>query len=570
MSLFGSIQLGGNTLQAMQIGLQVTGNNIANANTPGYIRQQTVYKPAPVQNIGGLVLGLGVQVDGIVQEIDKFVQDRLVGAKGDRAGADIQQKAYNEVETVVNALSGTTDLSTTLTTFINSIQGVLGDQNSAATRNLVINNGDALAKNISNLSSRITSVQNEFNDRIAASADEINTLTQQVSKLNVQIATVEGGGSSSSDAGGLRVQRQQAVDRLSEIAGIKVTEQPSGADNISVGGDFLVFEGQRRAVEVTQANVDGTLKNTIQFADTKSPLVTSTGELAGNYTARDQIAGDFLDGLDKLSSSLIFEFNKQYSQGQGSVGFSDLTSADSVSNADASLEKAGLNFTPVNGQFNIIVHNKNQDTSQTHTISVQLNGLDDDTTLNGLASQIDAIDGLSAKVTTAGKLQITSDSPDTDFGFDGDNSGTLAALGLNTFFTGSNARNIAVNSELLGSGNDAKFAASGGGFGQDQNTTNAEQLAAFLDKPLDSAGGSTLPDAYDTLVNSVSQGATVAKSTADGFQSFEDTLNGQLQAVSGVSIDDEAIQMLTLQHIYQASAKFIQTASDLLDTLVKL
>jgi flagellar hook-associated protein 1 FlgK len=570
MSLFGSIQLGANTLQAMQIGLQVTGNNIANANTPGYIRQETVYTPAPVQRIGGLVLGLGVQVDGIVQQIDKFVQDRLVGAKGDRAGADIQQKAYSEVETVLNGLSGTTDLSTTLTTFINSIQGVLGDQNSAATRNLAINNGDALAKNIANLSGRVTSVQKEFNDRIDASAGEINTLTEQVRRLNVQIATVEGGGSSSSDAGGLRVQRQQAVDRLSEIAGITVTEQPSGADNIAVGGEFLVFEGQRRAVEVKQANVGGTLKDTIQFVDSKSPLSTSTGELAGLYTARDQISGNFLDGLDKLSASLIFEFNKVYSQGQGTEGFSQLTSVDSVANADAPLENAGLKFTPVNGQFDFIVYNKNQKNSQTHTISVRLNGHDDDTTLNSLASQINALDGVSAQVTSAGKLQITSDSPDTQFAFSGDNSGTLAALGLNTFFTGSNARNIAVNTELLGGGNDAKFAASIGGLGPDQDTGNAEQLAAFLDKPLDSAGGATLPDVYDKLVNSVSQGATVAKSVAEGFQTFEGTLNGQLQAVSGVSIDDEAIQLITLQRIYQASAKFIQTAADLLDTLVKL
>jgi flagellar hook-associated protein 1 len=570
MSLFGSIQLGANTLQAMQIGLQVTGNNIANANTPGYIRQETVYKPAPVQRIGGLVLGLGVQVDGIVQQIDKFVQDRLVGAKGDRAAADIQQKAYSEVETVLNGLSSTTDLSTTLTTFINSIQGVLGDQNSAATRNLVINNGDALAKNIANLSSRVTSVQKEFNDRIGASADEINTLTEQVRRLNVQIATVEGGGSSSSDAGGLRVQRQQAIDRLSEIAGIKVTEQPSGGVNISAGGEFLVFEGQRRVVEVKQVNVGGTLKDTIQFVDSKSPLTTSTGELAGLYAARDQISGDFLSGLDKLSAALIFEFNKQYSQGQGTEGFSQLTSVNSVGSADAPLENAGLKFTPVNGHFDLIVYNKNQKNSQTHTIAVHLNGQDDDTTLNGLASQINALDGISASVTTAGKLQITSDSPDTQFAFAKDTSGTLAALGLNTFFTGSNARDIAVNSELLGSGNEAKFAASAGGLGPDADTKNAEKLAAFLDAPLDSAGGSTLPDVYDKLVNSVSQGATVAKSVAEGFQTFEGTLNGQLQAVSGVSIDDEAIQLLTLQRIYQASAKFIQTASDLLDTLVKL
>ena len=68
----------------------------------------------------------------------------------------------------------------------------------------------------------------------------------------------------------------------------------------------------------------------------------------------------------------------------------------------------------------------------------------------------------------------------------------------------------------------------------------------------------------------MSQGATVAKSTANGFQTFEDTLNGQLQAVSGVSIDEEAIQLMTLQRIYQASAKFIQTASDLLDVLVNI
>jgi flagellar hook-associated protein 1 FlgK len=357
---------------------------------------------------------------------------------------------------------------------------------------------------------------------------------------------------------------------MSEIAGIKVTEQPSGGVNISVGGEFLVFEGQRRQVEVKQVNDGGTLKDTIEFVGSKSPLATSTGELAGLYTARDQIAGNFLDGLNKLASSLIFEFNKQYSQGQGTQGFSQLTSVDGVSNADAPLEKAGLKFTPVNGQFDLIVYNKNQKNSQTHTISVHLNGLDDDTTLNSLASQIDAIDGVSAKVTSAGKLQITSDSSDTQFAFSGDNSGTLAALGLNTFFTGSTARDIAVNRELLGSGNDAKFAASGGGLGANQDTGNAEQLAAFLDKPLDSAGGSTLPDVYDKLVNSVSQGATVAKSVAEGFQTFEGTLNGQLQAVSGVSIDDEAIQLLTLQHIYQASAKFIQTAAQLLDVLVQL
>src|SRR4029077_11791566 len=115
-----------------------------------------------------------------------------------------------------------------------------------------------------------------------------------------------------------------------------------------------------------------------------------------------------------------------------------------------------------------------------------------------------------------------------------DTSGLLAAIGVNTFFTGSTARDIGVNSQLIGIGNEAKFAVSSGGLGKEADTVNAEKLSQFLSTPLASVDGSTLPDIYDQIVNSVSQGATVAKSTASGFQTFEDQLNGQLQAVGGV------------------------------------
>ena len=486
MSLFGSIQLGANTLQAMQIGLQVTGNNIANANTPGYIRQETVYKPAPVQKIGGLVLGLGVQVDGIVQKIDKFVQDRLVGAKGDRAGADIQQKAYNEVETVLNGLSGTTDLSTTLTTFINSIQGVLGDQNSAATRNLVIGNGDALTKNISNLSSRVEASKTNTTTGSMRRPTRSTALTEQIRKLNVQIATVEGGGSSASDAGGLRVQRQPAIDRLSEIVGIKVTEQPSGADNISVNGEFLVFEGQRRQVEVKQVERRTDRSRTRFNSPTRSRRsVTSTGELAGLYTARDQIAGNFLDGLDKFSSSLALNSTSSIRKGRAATVSRKLTSVNSVADADTPLEKAGLAFTPMSGQFRFHGSQQEPETSRRRTrFPSRLNGLDDDTTLNSLASQIDAIDGISASVTTAGNCKSLPIRRTLNLHLPATRAGLLAALGLNTFFTGSTARDIGVNSELIGIGNDAKFAASAGGLGQDADTATPRNWRSFLNTPL--------------------------------------------------------------------------------------
>ena len=75
---------------------------------------------------------------------------------------------------------------------------------------------------------------------------------------------------------------------------------------------------------------------------------------------------------------------------------------------------------------------------------------------------------------------------------------------------------------------------------------------------------------FRQLLNEVTQGSSIAQSVAEGFRVFEGTVDGQNQAVSGVSIDEEAIKMITLQRIYQASARYIQTISELMDILVNI
>ncbi len=568
MSLFGSIQMGGNTLRAMQIGLQVVGNNIANASTPGYVRQEAIYAPSPLQRQGNLILGTGVQVDGIVQKIDRFVQDRLVGARGDRASAEVQENTYHDLEILLNELAADGDLSSALTGFFNAVDEVMKDPGNLGTRNLAIGKGVELTANIGKLHLSVTGIQQELNKRVATDAVQINDLSEQIRQLNIQISSTEGGGSSSSAAGGLRVRRQELVDRLSEIVGIHVEEQTSGGLAISVGGEFLVFEGLRRQVAVDTSVTGGTASGTVKFTDSKSPLQLKSGELQGLYTARDEIVGGFLNGLDDLTATLAFEFNKVYSQGQGLVGFRQLTSQEGVSNANAALDAAGLPFTPVSGAFEVLIHSKGNNLTQTTSILVDLNGIDEDTTLADLAAQLDAIDGLKASVNSAGRLQLSSESADIEFAFSGDSSGVLAALGLNTFFTGSTAGTIGVNSELKGITNAAKFAASLGGIGE--GSGNAERLAAFLEQPLEATGNSSIADIYNQLINQVTQGSSISQSVAEGFRAFEGTLDGQAQAVSGVSLDEEAIKMITLQRIYQASARYIQTITELLDVLVKI
>jgi flagellar hook-associated protein 1 len=569
MSLFGAIQMGGNTLRAMQIGLHVVGNNIANANTPGFIREEVVYAPAPLMRKGNLILGLGVQVDGIIQKVDKFVLERLAGARGDRAAAEAQEDIYRDIEVLLNEVSAEGGLSSALTGFFNAIHEVMMNPGDIPTRSLAIDAGAALTQTIGTLQEQVQLTRVETNERISAMVGEINTLSEEIARLNVRITSTEGGDTSGSDAGALRVARQEAVNRLSELVGVHVEEQPSGGINVSVGGDLLVFEGQRREVELAVGGEEGAA-STVQLIDTKSPLDTASGELYGLYRARDEIIGGFLEGLDHLAGTLAFEFNKAYSQGQGLVGFSELTSVEAVSGAAAALDAAGLTFTPVNGTFDVIVHNKNSGPNEgkTHTISVDLNGFGNETTLNSLAAELDAIEGLSASVTSDGELSLSGETTDIEFAFARDTSGALAALGLNTFFTGSTAGDLGVNEELGGRDDPAKFAASDEGIGV--GSGNAAVLAAFLDRPIDSAGGATLVDLYDQIVNDVAQGASVAQAVAEGFRVFEGTLEGQGQAISGVSLDEEAIKMITLQRIYQASARYIQTVSELLDLLVNL
>ncbi len=570
MSLFSSLQMAGNTLQAMQIGLHVVGNNIANANTPGYVREKAIFAPAPVQKLGNLTIGLGVEITGIVQNIDKFAEERLRDAGGDRASAEAQEAAYRNLEVILNPL-GDANISTKLTDFFNAIQLINQKPEEPAHRNLAISAGEELAQTVITTRQRIDTEHSNLNTRVSQLADEINTISEEIRQLNLRIVQIEGGGASGSDAGGLRSQRGVALKRIAEIADVDINESGRGVVNISLNGRFLVFEGTRQEVVSEQNSETGTVNNRIVYADDGGELIVSGGELGGIYEARDNILGDFLSGLDEFAGALAFEFNKAYSQGQGEVGFTSLTGTYLVNDPQAALNEAGLDFTPQHGEFNVLIHNKNIDgngDTESHTIKVDLLGTDGSpTTLASLAAQLDAISGITASVSLDNQLLINSESPaDIEFGFEKDSSGVLAALGINTFFTGSDARSLGVNQEILTDG--AKFAASLNGINVDAD--NALQLSELQDKILSDQDGQSIVGIYKELIDLTTQGATTTASVADGLRIFEGTLQAEAQSISGVNLDEEAIDMIQLQRAYQASARYISTLSDLLDLLVNL
>jgi flagellar hook-associated protein 1 FlgK len=412
----------------------------------------------------------------------------------------------------------------------------------------------------------VRQIRKDVNGTIVGAASDINRLTTEIAKLNVQIVSVEAGSAGISDAGGLRDQRSAALAALAKIIGIRTTEQESGSITVYSNGDYLVYDGSARPVNVVYSEDRGLVAAAIHIVDSDSPIETSSGSLTGLYAARDEVLGGFLDQLDDFTKKLIFEFNKVFSGGQGLTGYSSIESEHKVTDTDSPLDSAGLPFTPVNGTFQVLVQNKRTGLVSTTDIRVDLNGLGEDTSLEDLVDQLNAVDGLSAEINAQGGVRIAADSPVLEFSFANDTSGVLAALGVNTFFSGEGAIGIGVNATVR---NDpSKFAASSSGIGAD--TENAVALAGLSTQPLESTGGLTLTEYYERFTADIFQASAVVQGINEGFETFRATLEGQQLGISGVNVDEQAIKMLQLQRAFQASARLVSTLNDLLDTLVNL
>ena len=566
MSLTSSLRTASTALAAAQTGLSVVGNNIANVNTPDYIRQEVQFTPATAQQKGNLSIGLGVKTEAIVQKIDKYLEERLRGARSDVAGSEAEETTLRELESIIGEL-GDTDISTQLTTFFSRIQDLLDQPESTSARNLVVLQGQTLTESISSLYERVSTVRTDLDSQIDGAVKDINVLTGKVANLNTQITAIEGGSGQSSDAVGLRDERGRALRQLSELIDIRTAEQENGSVTVFVGGDYLVSDGRSRTISsVKQENNVATDRIQIRINDTKAPVALTGGRLAGLASSRDDHLDGFLDGLDNLAQTVIHEFNKIHGGGQGLVGRTSATATFGVSSAQQPLDAVGLVYPPENGSVTVLVRDSVTGETTSRDVTVRLLGLKGDSTLNDIAAQFNQIDGIKAEIDPTGKLSLKSSAPTVEFSFSNDTAGLAAALGIGSFFTGTGAVNIGVSGEIA---KDPRLlATSSRGVGND--TDVAAKLAQLLDQPLASQGGKSLAETYETLVANTVQNSHNVSSAADAFRTFRNTLEGQKLSQSGVSLDEEAVNMISFQYAYQANAKVISTVRELMETLLQL
>jgi flagellar hook-associated protein 1 len=568
MSLLGALNTGSTAMAVSQAQIQTTGNNIANADDPNYTRQVASTASSPDQQIRpGVFIGTGIDLTGIQRQIDDALEARLRGSVSDSEFATTTQDWLNRIQASFNEL-GDDDLSTQLSTFFNSWSDLANKPQDVGLREIVIQDGQGVADYFQNLRKQLGNLQVTAGDQLQGLVSQADTLASQIAKLNGQITVAEVGAGS---ANALRDQRDTALKQLSQLMDVKVIEQPNGADNVYVGSELLIDNSTSRGVSLQQApgpvGPNGLVMLVPAFK-TSSGTIPVTGGQIGALAGVEQQIGDTVDHVDSLASNLIFELNKLHASGQGLQGFTSVTSATLIIDSTVALNnsKTGLKNLPTSGSF--VVHVKQKDTGLVTSTLVQVD-LDgqggNDTTLNSLRTSLAAINGVNASV-SGGRLTISSASPSVEISFSQDSSGTLAALGVNNFYTGKDARDIAVSRTLKT--NPALLAAARNGDPADNQTALA--IAGLEGQSLASLNGASLKDSYQSMINGLGAAAASAKVNADATKSVNDTLEAQRQALSGVSLDEEAINLMKQQRAFQGAAKLISTVDEMMKTLLAM
>jgi flagellar hook-associated protein 1 FlgK len=561
-----ALQIGRSALLAYQSALQVVGNNVSNAGSPGYTRQTPVLTPVSGTRFDGVSPGAGVMLSALKRNIDEALENRIRYSLGDQSNALARQQALSQIESILNELSDQ-DLSSRMQAFFNAFGALQNQPQDGGARGVVLTAGDSLVQEISRQRTAVLSLRDQLNANIKADAQQADKLTRGIAELNTQIVRLEA--ASPGSAGALRDQRDDLLRQLSQLMPIQVREQPNGSVNVYVGNEPLIQDGINRGITSTLEIINGQPKTVVRFANNNEPVdLDGGGEMAGLVTARDTNVLGYLDSLNGLASTLIREVNKVHAQGQGLEGMTTATGTYDVLDPAAALNSAnsGPPFAPQNGSFQITVRDKISGASVTTTIQVDLDGIGADDSLNSLVAQINGkVGNLTAGVTPDNRLQLTA-GDGFEFTLGQDSSNVLAALGVNTFFTGSDAQDIAVSQVLKGNP-DLLAAATSPAEG---DGSNAGALAALATQSLAGLRGMSLTDYYNAIATGVGVTSAAAQDRVDVTAAVGQSLSSQRESISGVSLDEETVSMLQLERAFQGAARYTSTVDQMIQEMLQL
>ncbi|HEY4707757.1 MAG TPA: flagellar hook-associated protein FlgK [Thermodesulfobacteriota bacterium] len=530
-------------LMATQKAMNVTSHNISNANTDGYTRQRAVLTAKEPVIYGNLYFGTGVDVSNIQRVYDSFNTIQLRTSVSLLSRHETAGGHLSGLEAVMNGLDGSS-LNTRLDALFNSFEEVAANPSSYGERSALLANANSLADSVNAMDSSIRLNIANINSTAEARVDEVNSLATRISELNGQIAGTEVAGITAND---LRDKRDILLEDLAKIVDISVTENDNGQADVFMGGSFLVAGTRTSEMSLRADPNEPASYNIILNGATINDRI-SGGSLKGDLVGLDYYR-DVHEKVNLLSASLVKEVNLQHAAGFGLDGstntdfFAPLSvyTRGSTSNSGGALVSAA---------------------SVTDLSQVTLD--DYEIRFAGPGSYT-VVNTATNMVVTGGAY--TSGNPITFDGLSVTIQNSPLAPGAGDRFTVSLKENAARDfSAAVTDGN--KVAASSTAAGVPGDNINATALADLRDAL--TVEGATFGSFFQRVVTDLGTEVSNVKLNAEAQGIYSDEIRAARESVSGVSIEEEAINLVKLQRAFEAAAKVMQTADQMLETLLNI
>jgi flagellar hook-associated protein 1 FlgK len=611
-STFFGLNIGQTGLYAYKSALDTTAHNISNAETEGYSRQvmeQQAGKALKMNSTYGMA-GTGVNVTGVVQKREEYYDSKYW--KNNTMYGEYSGKSYymKEIESYFNEVS-VEGFTTTFNSMYDSLQELSKDPSSLNVRTQVVNYAKSFAEYFNSVSENMNSIQEECNFDIRNKVDQINSCAQQIAALTKQINTLEVTGGTAND---LRDQRALLVDELSEIANISVTEKKVGAgigvtsyvvklNDVSLvdGINYNSLQVVPREKKANQNDVDGLYdilwKNGQEF-DMRNPALggtlqallevrdgnnqfnlqgTAYAEAGDNYVTLFDANINSVEKLNIPETGIITVGNRNYNYSGFEVTVDsdngnfiytfeledtvEVDAAGELSSVGKSINYKGIPYYME--QLNEFVRTFAKAFNGIHRTGEDLKG-------NAGMDVFTAKGKINGRDYTFGPLADSDDHSYYDYDtFNSQTGGYFEEIPDDQPFYGSyyfmTAASFTVSEKLM---TDTNYLAT------TKDTTNgieandiiAKLIALKEDKMLFKQGA---PDGFfQTLVAEIGIDTNKASTFSDSQSDILSTITNQRLSISGVDVDEEAMNLVRYQNAYNLSAKVISVMDEIYDKLI--
>ncbi len=549
MSLFALFDIGRSGINASQRGLATASNNIANVNTPGYSRQDVILRVANPIELNGDYIGRGVGDTTVRRTFDNFTYVQLLGQSSSYGNSLALEGGLNHVEQIFNEAQDK-GLLNFMQQYFNSWQDVSDNASDPAPRTALMRNSEAFINAAKQIEADLVNTIEFVNDEVGDVVDQINVLTTNIATVNGNIQQVEAGGSEVANT--FRDERERMMKELAQLIDYDWNENVDGTVTV-VAARRSVVAGVESFDFTTALTLDG--DRDVFSSGTNITSYIDKGELGGYISLREDLQTNTLNDIRKLVASVIQETNYLHYRGTGlddSTGnnfFSTLQvftrdnttgtsnaaiSADITSNTNlrvVTLDEYDLTFSD---STNFQIVNRTDLTSDSGT-------LPGDATIT--------VDGITFTIDTSGGAPAAGDTF-----YISPVSGAISNFSLN----------ITDNDEIAAS--DLTTAAGA----NRSNNAQANALIAQHQATVTNLGGITFEEYYGGLVTDV---GSMTKAASDNLE-FDENLLFQLESrresISGVSLDEEAANLIRYQRAFEAGARIIKITDELLELVINL